>query len=210
LAVAAGIACLIGSSGTASRLAAPTITSVSPKSGMPGSNVYVNGTNLAGASVVFTLARPSALPTTVTPDDTSVTPSGTRIVVTVPDGSDAAGGVTAATGPNRITVTTAGGSAVSPAPFIVKGRQAGTSTPMITGLGPQKARPGAIVTIFGKNFGGTMSVKLGGTKARFTVPSESRIVVKVPRHARSGHWSIETSSGLTTSPARFTVIEPSM
>ncbi len=72
----------------------PTITGVSPGSGLPGKKVTIKGTDLGGATVVFSGGAGAP----VTSD------SAKKITVDVPSG--------ATTGP--ITVTTPGGSATSP------------------------------------------------------------------------------------------------
>ena len=79
-------------------VAPPTISDFTPKSGRVGTVVSITGTNLAGASVKFNNKNATGV---------TVTGTGTTITVSVPNG--------ARTGP--ITVTTAGGSAVTSSAF---------------------------------------------------------------------------------------------
>src|SRR2546430_11820763 len=81
---------------SSSQLKVPGISSFSPASGPPGTNVTITGANLTGATKV-----------TLNGTSTSFAVSGNRITLTVPNG--------ASTG--KFSVTTAGGTAPSPAPF---------------------------------------------------------------------------------------------
>jgi hypothetical protein len=209
LALAALLASIWGGAATARNLAAPTISSISPASGARGTTVTITGTNLQNASVTWTVAgNPGAQGSTsgamkAAPLDVTVSPDGTQLTFTVPDGGDASHGIMAPAGANRITITTAEGS-VSKL-FSVTTLNATGMKPMITHLLPRRAAPGAQITIFGTHFTGATVVKLGGMKASFKVPSDTRILAEVPMKAHSGTWSVTTKLGTAASPASFTV-----
>ena len=108
-------------------------------------------------------------------------------------------------GANRFTITTPGGS-VSKLFSVTSTNTLGLK-PVITQLMPKHAAPGAQITIFGHHFSGASLVKLAGMKATFKIPSDSRIVVKVPMKAHSGSWTVKTGYGTAVSGTRFTVTE---
>jgi large repetitive protein len=210
LALLAGLACALGGSAAGKSLDAPTITSVTPTSGMVGSTVVIKGTNLTGATVSFKLKQRGAIAVPVSAANTMVTPDGTQITVVVPDGLDAAEGQIAMPGKNGVWVTTPGGTTVWNMAFVVQKPQLGIMRPIIMGFGPHKAGPGATVTIFGKHFSGTKFVKFAGLKATFRVPSDSRILATVPQHAHSGFLKIKTPAGTAKSFMSLTVVHPEL
>src|SRR3954454_1809741 len=59
------VACLLGGSAVAQSLDAPTIASVSVKTGTPGTQLTIVGTSFNGATVTFTQRRVGATPITV-------------------------------------------------------------------------------------------------------------------------------------------------
>ena len=207
--LAAFLALSLNGSATAKPLAAPTITSVSPTSGARGTTVTVTGTNLQNATVTWAVAgNPGAKGSTsgamkAAPIDVTVSSDGTQLRFSVPAGGDASRGIVAPAGANRFTVTTAGGS-VSKL-FTVTTLNTIGMKPVITYLMPRRAAPGQQITIFGNHLSGATVVKLAGMKAAFKVPSDTRILAKVPLNARSGKWSVTTGLGTATSPAAFTV-----
>jgi len=207
-ALAVLLAGALGGAATGRSLAAPTITSISPSSGLPGSRVSIIGTNLVNATVTFTARGAPGITAPVSSANTLATPDGTRLTVTVPDGSDAADGQLAPPGANVITVTTRDGTASSARLFVVDQPRPGLHKPVITGFSPRAAAPGATVTITGRNLGGASRVELGGMRVVYRIPSESRILARVPKHAHSGRWSITTDSGVVLSSLRLTVLRP--
>jgi len=80
---------------------APTITALTPSQGPAGTSVAITGTNLAGASTVRFNGVGAAY----------VVDSPTKITATVP---------AALTGSGRVSVTTGGGSGISPASFVLR------------------------------------------------------------------------------------------
>jgi Autotransporter beta-domain/IPT/TIG domain len=164
--------------------ALPTVTNVSPASGLPGggSAVTITGVNLSGATAVKFGVTPAA----------SFTVNGpTSITATSPAG----------TGTVDVTVTTPSGtSATSGADqFSYAG------TPTVTSVSPNAGpTTGAIsVTITGTNFTGVIAVKFGSTAATaFTVNSVNSIAATAPAGTGTVDVTVTTSSGTSaTSPA---------
>jgi len=120
----------------------------------------------------------------------------------VPDGGDTSNGIMAPAGANRITITTPGGS-VSKLFSVTTTNKLGLR-PAITHLMPKHATAGTQIAIFGSHFTGTTSVKLGGMAAKYTVPSDNKILATVPMKAHSGLWTVTTRFGSVKSP-KFTV-----
>jgi hypothetical protein len=209
LALVGVLAFVLGGAALAARTDAPTITSVSPASGARGTTVVVQGTNLQQASVTWTSAsQPGAQGSTsgamkAAPIQATVSPDGTQITISVPDGGDTSNGIMAPGGLNRFTVTTPGGTISRT--FKVTSENTIGLKPVITELMPKRAAPGVQITIFGHHFTGATFVKLGGMKAAFRIPSDSRLVVKVPMKAHSGTWTVKTAYGTAMSTTRFTV-----
>jgi hypothetical protein len=167
------------STGSFTVLLPPTISGFSPTSGLVGTSVAINGTNLTGAtSVRFngTAAGFSVI-------------SATAIQATVPAG--------ATTGP--LSVTTPGGTATSTGSFTV------LLPPTITGFTPATGPAGTTVTIGGTNFTGTTAVRFNGTAASFAVTSATAIQATVPAGATTGPLSVTTPVGTATSAGTFTV-----
>jgi hypothetical protein len=208
LALAGMLALVLGGAAMARPAAGPTITSVSPTSGSRGTSVTIQGSNLQGATVTWVGTNPAAQGSTsgamkAAPIQAVVSADGTEITFSVPDGGDTSNGIMAPAGLNHLTITTPEGSAN--ATFTVTSVNQTGLKPVITQLMPKRAAPGAQITIFGHHFSGATLVKLGGMKATFKIPSDSRILVKVPTNAHSGTWTVRTRYGTALSGVKFTV-----
>ncbi|MBO9703331.1 MAG: IPT/TIG domain-containing protein [Sporocytophaga sp.] len=164
--------------------AAPTISSFNPTSGAVGSTVTITGTNFTGASSVK-FNNVSAISFSVV--------SSTSITAVVPAG--------ATTG--KVTITTAGGTAVSASDFTLL-----ILAPVISSFTPGTANVGTTVTISGSNFTGVTSVKFNNISASFTVVSASSIRAIVPEGAMTGKISVTTSAGSALSGSDFKVSVP--
>ncbi len=188
LLAAIALACVLTGSATAGPLAAPTITGFAPNHGLLGERVTIYGHDLAGAQVWFN---------GVAADNVVVDPTGTHVRVNVPG--------EISTGPGAITVTTAGGTVTTTTMFTVNPptRNTALPRPRIASFAPMRGGAGTKVTIHGRYLGGALWVTFGGTKATFTVPSATRIVAIVPKHAHSGKIAIKTGGGLATAFPRF-------
>jgi hypothetical protein len=162
---------------------APTLTSLSPTSGLVGSSMVITGTNFTGASAVK-FNGVSATAFTVN--------SATQITVTVPAG--------ATTG--AVSVITPGGTASGPS-FTVT-----AAAPTVSSLSPTNGLVGSSVVITGTNFTGASAVKFNGVSATaFTVNSATQITVTVPAGATTGAVSVTTPGGTANGPS-FTVTVP--
>jgi len=160
----------------------PSITSVSPNSGVKGDPVTIQGFNLSGASAVK-FNGVSVLSFTVV--------SSTKIETTVPIG--------ATTGP--ITVTTANGTAQSGGFTILPSN----APPDINSFSPASGDEGTEITINGSGFVNAVSVKIGnGTATQITKVSSLKLKVRVPATATTGRIVITTPFGQATSDTNFT------
>jgi hypothetical protein len=182
---------------------APTITSISPSSGQRGTAITITGSNLQGATVTWFASGASGAPSSAIA--ATVNPNGTTILLNVPNGGSTSNGLTAAGGPNRITVTTSGGSVTKL--FTVRTINKLGMKPELSYLMPTHAKRGGQITLFGTHLTTTTVVKLDGMKAKFQVPSDTRILVTVPMNAKSGDWTVTTRFG-TAKSGRFTVSAP--
>jgi hypothetical protein len=209
LALVGVLAFVLGGAALAAHTAAPSITSVSPTSGARGTTVVVQGANFQQASVTWTGAHnPGAQGSTsgsmkAAPIQATVSPDGTQITFSVPDGGDSSNGIMAPGGVNRFTITTPEGS-ISKI-FNVTGLNKLGLKPVITELMPKHAARGAQVTIFGHHFTGATLVQLGGMSVTYRIPSDSRIVAKLPMNAHSGKFMVKTAYGTAVSLAHLTV-----
>lgn len=164
---------------------APSITSLTPNSGVAGTPVTISGANFGttqgGSTVTFsgTMAAPTSW-------------SATSIVAAAP------AGVTTGN-----VVVTVGGQVSNGMIFSV----AAPPGPAITNVAPNPAAVGSSVTITGSNFGatqGTSTVKFNGTTAVPTSWSAASIVTLVPVGATSGNVVV-TVGGQASNGFSFTV-----
>jgi IPT/TIG domain len=166
---------------------APTISSISPASGLIGTSVTITGTNFGGTQGS----------STVTFNGTTASPaswSSTQIVTPVPSG--------ATTG--SIVVTTAGGQATSGTSFTVNTPSGLT----VTNLSPSSGPVGTSVTITGTGFGasqGTSTVTFNGVAATPTSWADNSIVVPVPNGVPAGNATVAVNVGSQTSNSTFSV-----
>jgi hypothetical protein len=156
----------------------PKIDSFTPTGGTFGTVVDIRGSNFTGA-IWVQFNQHYAQSFTVDSDS--------EIHATVPDG--------ATTGP--ISVTTGSGTGSSSSPFAVP-------TPTISSFTPSSGPVGTSVDIVGTNFTWTTVVTFNGTRANFTVDSDSEIHATVPPGATTGWISVAGTSG-TAMAFSFTV-----
>ena len=154
---------------------APGITGVSPASAAVGSSVTISGSGFTGA-VTVTFNNTAAAFAVV---------SDSTITATVPSGALS----------GTVTVSTAAGSASSPATFGV--------IPTVSSFSPGSGKTGTTVTITGSAFTGATAVSFNGTQALFTVNSYGQITATVPTGATSGPIAVTTPGGTGTSSASF-------
>jgi hypothetical protein len=169
--------------------AGPTIATVTPNSGVPGTAVTITGTNFGASQGT----------STVTFNGTAATAtawSATSITATVPTG--------ATTGNVVVAV---GGQASNGVAFTVS-----VNAPTITSLNPTSGAIGSAVVITGTNFGatqGTSTVTFNGTAATATAWSATSITATVPTGATTGNVVVAVGGQASNSVA-FTVASGSI
>jgi len=162
----------------------PSITGLSPASGVVGSAVSITGSHFTGATQVKFNGVAAAF--------TAV--SDSQLSATVPSG--------ATTG--SVSVTTAGGTAASGSNFTVVSAPA-ISAPVISGFTPSSGGVGTAVTITGSRFTGTTRVAFNGVSAPFRLISDTTLVTGVPSGAKSGRITVTTAGGTATSSSNYSV-----
>ena len=85
------------------------------------------------------------------------------------------------------------------------GRITTSVTPQIRGFTPTLGAPGTVVTISGLNLSQASKVTFAGIAATISSDTATTIVTAVPTGARSGHISITTPAGTTTTRHIFMV-----
>lgn len=134
------------------------VSGFTPPSGITGSSVTIDGSDLSGTSVVefgSLAARFTVL-------------SSTQIDAVVPDGALAA----------AISVKGTAGTATSAAKF--------TPTLSVASFKPASAKPGKVVTIKGVGFGKLSTVTFDGQAVTVQSASAKKLKVKVPAGAHAG------------------------
>ena len=164
----------------------PTITSVSPSTGAPGTAVTINGTNLAGAMV--TIGGAAATVSNNTGQQLNTTVPGNAIV--------GAGSIVAST---TVPPSATFAFTVTSAPT--------AAAPVITLVSPTFGSAGTTVTITGTGLSGA-TVTIGGVAATVTTGSATSITTTVPASApaAAGSVVVTTTGGTASSP--FTVNPP--
>jgi hypothetical protein len=161
----------------------PTITTINPTSGLPGSNVTITGTNFNGSPAANTV-KFNGVAATVS------TASSTELVVVVPG--------TATTGAVSVEVN---GISVSGPTFTV------IPPVTITSISPQAGPACTSVTINGTNFSTTAAdnvVKINGVSVTVTSASETQLVATVGSSVTTGAVTVTTNSQTATG-STFTV-----
>ena len=165
-------------------IAGPSVSSISPTSGVAGSTITITGSHLDTVTMIdFVGASDAGTAFTLV--------SPTTITATVPDD--------AATGAIRLV----GSTEASTPTYTVK--------PAITGLVPASATAGSVVTISGSGLTGVTSVRFGNTSVTFTKVSNAQVSFTVPSNASAGSVavSLTTSAGTASSPTDLAVVAKS-
>lgn len=158
----------------------PSISSISPTNGAPGTTVHVVGTALTGASTVtFGAATGGAV----------TVQSDTALDAIVPVGASTA----------KIVVNNPGGSATSSATFTIQ------SSPAIASFSPAAAVQGATVTITGTGLLGVSSASVNGTPATVTSATATSVKLVIPAGATSGTITVTNAAGSATTPTNLTI-----
>jgi hypothetical protein len=172
-----GAACVLGY--VKPPVAAPTISSFSPASGLAGDAVTITGTNFAG---VTSITIGSIGFTTANID------SRTQLTATIPS--------SALTG--KLTVKNLAGYSTTLTYYGV--------LPRIDSLSPASGSVGSIFYVNGNTLKGTTKVIVGGVAARYSVVSNILLKVYVPTGAVTGPVAVTNAGGTTTSATSFTVL----
>jgi hypothetical protein len=166
------------------QVAGPTLTAFTPTQGPVGTVVTLVGTGFtAGATVAFH-GTPAPAVTFV---------SATQLQATVPAGATS----------GSISVTTAAGTATSPAAFTVTQV---VGAPTLTSFSPTQGPVGTAVTLTGTGFTPGATVAFHGTAATaVTYGSATQLTATVPAGATTGTLSVTTAAGTGASSSAFTV-----
>ncbi|HEY6141509.1 MAG TPA: SBBP repeat-containing protein, partial [Thermoanaerobaculia bacterium] len=165
----------------------PTISSISPSSGVPGTQVTINGTNFGATQGSGQVWLGSTYAGSI------VSWSNTQIVATVAPNSTSGNAQVQQSGVwgNQIAFT--------------------VTSPSISGISPSTARAGDSITITGTNFGatqGTGQVWLGSKLAGSIVSwSNTQIVATVASGATSGNAQVK-QSGVWGNQVAITILTP--
>jgi len=160
----------------------PTISGLSPSSGIAGTPVTITGTNFGSTQGTSTVTFNGATAA-------ASSWSNTSIAVTVPSGS--------ITG--NVVVTVSGVSTSGTHTFTVQ------ASPTISGMSPSAGGVGTAVTITGTNLGTTGTVAFNGTPATVWSWSPTLIVAPVPIGASSGSVVVTASGVQLPAAGSFTV-----
>ena len=170
----------------------PSIISLSVNSGLVGTSVTINGSNLLDGRNNATVAF-NGTPATISSE------TATQIQVTVPSGSTS--------GPIRVRVN--GVAVVSPTTFTVT-----RTVPQIMGIGPNYGAPAAFINITGSNFGITQGnngfVIVGDAFAQVTAWSDTAITIRVPSRASTGNLVVGVGRESSNGAAFTFYAEPSI
>jgi uncharacterized repeat protein (TIGR01451 family) len=159
-------------------ICAPQISSFSPTSGIVGTNVTIQGSNLADVTSVQFGVLQAAFTNQSANEITAIVPA---------DALNAS-----------ISVTTPAGIVSTSSSFLV--------LPWIEAFAPTNGPSGTQVTIRGTGFFDVTGVSFAGTASSdFTVSSNQQIVATVPAQAVTGPITVTSQSGSSSSPALFTV-----
>lgn len=165
---------------------APTITGISPASGLAGLQVTISGTNFDA-----------------TPANNTVKFNGTAATVTSATATTLVVNAPAAGTSGAVTVATTAGTATGPVFTYLQ-------LPIIASISPTSAAAGATVTITGTNFDATVAnntVKFNGTTAAITTATTTQLVVTAPAAGTNGNVTVTTPVGISNGVAfTYTVV----
>jgi hypothetical protein len=149
---------------------APTVTSLTPASGITGSTVTINGAHFAPDATVKFGAFSSPTVTFV---------SASKLKAVVPNGAV----------PAKVSVTTVAGTGSSSTNFV--------PTLSITGFSPAFGPAGTVVTLTGVGFNSGSAVKFDGTAASSVTPvSSTQLKATAPAGGATGRITVTNSTGV--------------
>jgi hypothetical protein len=175
--------------------AAPTIASVSAKSGRKGDAIDIVGTNLGdalGHSVsLFTAATTKVAAITTPVTVIFVNAAGTRMTVQSP----------AVTRTGTFRVTTTAGTASAPAVYSASAST--QSKPSITMAASLVREVGSEISLSGNNLASSTSITIGSVNAPFRIVTATTVVITVPAGVVSGSKISATNAGGTTITSKY-------
>ncbi|AGY56533.1 IPT/TIG domain-containing protein [Gloeobacter kilaueensis] len=155
------------------------ISSFSPTSGLPGTQVVIKGAGFYSGTNSVKFGNGYA---------TYTVNSDSQITATVPSN--------ATTGNIVVKTSIAQASSSTPFTFI-------TPTPSITSVSPTSGPPGTQLIVTGSNLNGASSVKVGNTYLTYAINSTNQITATTPTGNFSGPVTVKTSTGTATSSSSF-------
>jgi uncharacterized repeat protein (TIGR01451 family) len=165
----------------------PTLTSVTPGEGQPGSTVTLTGTHFSAVPMQDTVTF-NGVPARVLQAATNT------LQVEVPTGATL----------GRISIRTLGGAVVSVQPFMV------WYPPTVSSTLPGRVRTAATVALTGTNFADVPARNIvtfeGGQVGQVLQASTTRLLVQVPAAAQTGPVRVQTPGGQTTTATDLYII----
>src|SRR3954464_9520468 len=181
-----------------------TVSSFTPNSGL--TQTPADGTQCPGAVIAITGdgfvsdGQVTSVSFNGTPSPYVTVGSNVTVYAMVPDKATS-GPISVTT--SRGTATTSSSFTFNPCPYtasqVVKvsaSTTTGSAKATIVSFTP-KSTSGRKITITGRAFTGTTAVRIGGARAVFTVNSDTKITVTVPKGAKSGVITVTTAAGTT-------------
>ncbi|HXO35526.1 MAG TPA: choice-of-anchor tandem repeat GloVer-containing protein [Candidatus Acidoferrales bacterium] len=155
----------------------PPFARLMATSGTVGKSVGILGNNLNGTSGVTFNGTPASFHVL----------SDTYLTATVPSGET-----------GSVRVITSSGELLSNKIFKV--------TPKLTSFSPTTGKVGDSIVLTGTGLIQASNLTVGGVKVTsYTVSSDSKVTIRVPRGAKTGKLAVTTPGGNATSTATFTV-----
>jgi hypothetical protein len=178
-----------GSGGSTTKFyVSPSVDSISPTSGSPGTAVTITGSGLSGLAKVMFGTR-----------------AATSFYVTSPNQAQAVVPLAATTGAIVVSVPASTGLATASSPTFTYS-DGGITAPNLVSFTPAQATVGTFVTLTGTGFNSVASVNIGGVDAYFKLISDSQINVQVPAAAASGFIQAVSVLGNSSSATPFIVV----
>ncbi len=157
---------------------APTLNAFTPAGGSVGTAVTLTGTGLSGATKIRFGTVDAAIVSATAMEAKTLVPRG------------------ALTGP--ITLITPVGTNTTTTKFFLP--------PLVTGVTPNRGKPGTTLTISGSSLTGTTQVLFAGVPGEFQILSDTALKVTVPEDALSGSLSVTNPGGTASGSLNFTVL----
>jgi hypothetical protein len=188
----AGSIAVVNSMGSGGSLAkfyvTPSVDSISPSSGSPGTNVVLTGSGLSGLTKVMFGTRPA-----------------TSFYVTSPNQATAVVPLAATTGPIVVSVPSSTGTATASSTTFTYS-DGGVTAPVVTAFSPAQAAVGSYVTLTGTGFNSVSNVTVGGVDSFFNLINDTQINVQVPTAAVSGFIQAVSVLGNSSTATAFVVV----